>query len=77
MGTLGILALIKLGLQSFVLASQDVSSFLSWYKTRQEQVWAQTLQTALQPLEQGKPTTDAQKDAAVKGVADAWANMPS
>lgn len=39
--------------------------------------WSQALQGGLQPLEQGRETTDEEKAAAVKAVADAWAKMPS
>lgn len=38
--------------------------------------WAQSLQSGLQPLESGLPATDAERAAAVKAVADAWARLP-
>lgn len=68
--------MIKLALQAFVDGVAIFKDISAAYKADAKLRWAQSLQSNLQPLESGKPTTDAQKEAAVKAVADAWANMP-
>lgn len=54
-----------------------VERYLDIRAAEGKQVWAQTVQAGLQPLEQGgkQPITDEQRLAAVKAVADAWANI--
>lgn len=67
---------IILFLQAFPKAVDLFEQYVAAYKADAMRKWSESLQTGLQPLEQGKPTTDAQKAAAVKAVADAWKNMP-
>lgn len=54
-----------------------ISSLATTYQTHVKLLWAQSLQSGLQPLEGGQPTTDAQKMAAAQVVATAIAKMNS
>lgn len=63
-------------LNAFPTAVSLFEQYLSVRKAEAQLAWAQALQAGLQPLEQGTATTDEQKAAAVKAVADAWAKMP-
>lgn len=50
------------------------TGLLAAYQAHVKVLWFNALQAGLQPLENG-PTTDAQKSAAAKAVADAIASM--
>ncbi len=68
---------IKLFLTSFVIIANALKDLVAVRKAEAALAWSQHLQAGLEPLQQGQPTTDEQKAAAVKAVAEAWAKMPS
>jgi len=51
------------------------TSLVAAYQAHVKLLWSQSLQSGLQPLEQGQPTSDQQKADAAKAVADAIKNM--
>lgn len=69
--------LIKNALAAFVVLSDAIKELVAVRKAEAALAWAQHLQSGLEPLEQGAPTTDDQKAAAVKAVAEAWSKIPS
>lgn len=63
-------------LESVPKLLQLIDRAVSAYEANVKVQWAQSLQAELHPLQQGVPTTDEQKFAAAKAVADAIAKMP-
>lgn len=64
------LAAIVAFLNAFPAAVNLFEQFIATYQADVKLRWASALQAGLQPLENGA-TTDAQKQAAAKAVADA------
>ena len=69
------LAGIMAALEAFNNAVSIFDRLVTAYEANVKIQWAQSLQAGLQPLEQGLPTTDAQKATAAKAVADAIAKL--
>lgn len=66
-------SVVGLGNQFISLITRAITAYEAHVKV----LWAQSVQAGLQPLQQGQPTTDEQKQTAAKAVADAIAKMPT